>query len=123
MANKVKLVEHDGLCYEVHSVTAKNGKTATVEVPDCGTLEDLADIVAAQIDTEAHICACYKAHNAVEKQAASRRQLDGGKIPQSFFTKTYDSLTDAENKRLADSDSRTALLNKIVAERWSAEQG
>lgn len=125
MASKrIQLVEHDGLKYEVHSVKSSlNDKTATVETLHATSEAELREIVKRKKDTWAHIASCYCAHNTVELQAATRRRLEGGKIPASDFRRLYDSFTSKENARVAAiTTGRMLLVEKIVTEKWNAEQ-
>ena len=121
MAAKVSIVERNGLKYEVHSVKAKNGKVATAEIPYAATLEDLAALVENGIDTEAHIASCYCAHHAVEKQAAARRTLEGGKVPRADANRIFATMNDKEINRLAKLPDGLTQIDNRIQEIYDAE--
>ena len=122
MAAKVTIVERNGIKYEVHSVKAKNGKTASVEtVPYATTLEELSELVEGGIDTEAHIASCYRAHYAVEAQAAERRRLEGGKVPATDKNRLFATMPKDEFNRLAKMPDGLTQIEKRIQEMYDAE--
>lgn len=121
MSAKVQIVERDGQKHEVHSVKAKNGKVGTIEVPYATTLEGLGDIIADGLDNEAHIAACYRAHFAVERQAAFRLRIEGGKVPKAERNRIFATMPDDINA-LAKMPDGLDQIEKRIQEIWDAEQ-
>ena len=120
---KVQIVERNGQKYEVHSVKAKNGKTAKVEtVPFVTTLEELGELIENGIDNEAHIASCYRAHYAVEAQAAARRTLEGGKVPAADRNRLFATMDGPTLTKLAKLPDGLTQVDKHIQELYDAEQ-
>ena len=94
MAREYKVVEIDGIKYELHGVKVENKSIGTVPVRLFPTPQDFRNFIAAETDddeTELHI-ADWKYGNGVRLQGMARKATTGEAFSDAIYNKMFNQL-------------------------------